>query len=87
MLITWPAKALQAHGGKPDAPIDAIVMELTQEAATIQRLLGRIPAQHLTWKPHERFMTMGRLATHIAEIPGRVSTILDKDSFDIGASN
>jgi uncharacterized damage-inducible protein DinB len=67
--------------------IDAIVMELSQEAATTRRLLERIPAQHLTWKPHERSMTMGRLSTHIAEIPGWVSTILDKDGFDIGASN
>jgi hypothetical protein len=32
-------------------------------------------------------MTMGRLATHIAEIPGWVSTILDKDGFDVGAGN
>jgi uncharacterized damage-inducible protein DinB len=67
--------------------IDAIVMELSQEAATTRRLLERIPAQHLTWKPHEKSMTMGRLATHIAEIPGWVSTILDKDGFEIGASN
>ncbi len=67
-------------------PIDSIVMELTQEAATTRRLLERLPAQHLTWKPHEKSMTMGRLSTHIAEIPGWVSTILDKDGFDIGAS-
>jgi uncharacterized damage-inducible protein DinB len=67
--------------------IDAIVMELSQEAATTRRLLERIPAQHLTWKPHEKSMTMGRLATHIAEISDWVSTILDKDGFEIGASN
>ena len=30
---------------------------------------------------------MGRLATHISEIPGWVSTILDQDGFDIAASN
>lgn len=68
-------------------PIDPILMEMSHEAATTRRLLERLPAQHLTWKPHEKSMTMGRLATHIAEIPGWVSTILDKDGFEIGASN
>jgi uncharacterized damage-inducible protein DinB len=68
-------------------PIDAILMEMSQEAATTRRLLECIPAPHLTWKPHAKSMTMGRLATHIAEIPGWVSTILDQDGFDIGASN
>lgn len=68
-------------------PIDAILMEMSQEAATTRRLLEIVPTQHLTWKPHVKSMTMGRLATHIAEIPGWVSTILDQDGFDIGASN
>jgi hypothetical protein len=43
---------------------------MSQEAATTRRLLERVPAQHLARKPHEKSMTMGRLATHIAEIPG-----------------
>lgn len=68
------------------SPIDAILMEMSHEAATTRRLLERVPAQHLTWKPHEKSMTMGRLATHIAEIPGWISTILDKDGFEVGAS-
>jgi uncharacterized damage-inducible protein DinB len=68
-------------------PIDAILMEMSQEAATTRRLLERVPTQHLAWKPHVKSMTMGRLATHIAEIPGWIATILDKDGFDVGAGN
>lgn len=68
-------------------PIEAILLEMSHEAATTRRLLERVPAQHLAWKPHEKSMSLGRLATHIAEIPGWVSTILDKDGFDVGASN
>jgi len=68
-------------------PIDAILMELSHEAATTRRLLEHVPAPHLNWQPHQRSMTMGRLATHISEIPGWVSTILDQDGFDIAASN
>jgi len=65
---------------------DGILTELSAEAATTRRLLERVPAQHLTWKPHDKSMSLGRLATHIAEIPGWVSTILDTDGFDVGAS-
>ncbi len=68
-------------------PIDAILMELNMEAATTRRLLEIVPVQHLAWKPHVKSMTMGRLATHIAELPGWISNIVDKDGFDAGASN
>jgi uncharacterized damage-inducible protein DinB len=68
-------------------PIDAILKELSQEAATTRRLLERVPEQHLTWKPHVKSMSMGRLATHIAEIPGWVSTVLETDGFDVGSGN
>jgi uncharacterized damage-inducible protein DinB len=32
-------------------------------------------------------MSLGRLATHIAEIPGWVSGIVDGEGFDVGASS
>jgi uncharacterized damage-inducible protein DinB len=66
--------------------IDPVLSELSHEAATTRRLLDRVPQPHLAWKPHEKSMTLGRLATHIAEIPGWVSGIVDKDELDIGAS-
>ena len=65
--------------------IDPVLAELAHEAATTRRLLDRVPERHLAWKPHEKSMTLGRLATHIAEIPGWVGSIVEKDEFDIGA--
>src|SRR5512136_1435430 len=65
--------------------IDPVLAELAHESATTRRLLDRIPERHLAWKPHEKSMTLGRLATHIAEIPGWVGSIVEKDEFDIGA--
>jgi len=64
--------------------IDPVLAELAHEAATTRRLLDRVPERHLAWKPHEKSMTLGRLATHIAEIPGWVGSIVDKDEFDVG---
>jgi uncharacterized damage-inducible protein DinB len=65
-------------------PIDPILMELSHEMATTRCLLERVPDAHLGWKPHVKSMSMARLATHIAEIPGWVSSILDQDGFEIG---
>jgi uncharacterized damage-inducible protein DinB len=48
-------------------------------------LLERLPQAHLTWKPHEKSMTLGRLAGHIAEIPVRISGMLEPDEYDFAA--
>jgi uncharacterized damage-inducible protein DinB len=66
--------------------IDPVLSELAHEAATTRRLLERVPAQRLTWTPHQKSMSLGRLATHIAEIPGWVGSIVEQDEFDVGAS-
>ncbi|MGA8085943.1 MAG: DinB family protein [Terracidiphilus sp.] len=41
----------------------------TQEPIT-RRFLERLPEDKLTWKPHEKSMTAGQLAFHIASTPG-----------------
>jgi len=64
---------------------EPILAELSHESATARRLLERLPLQHFGWKPHEKSMTLARLATHIVEIPGWVASILDQDEFDVGA--
>jgi uncharacterized damage-inducible protein DinB len=66
--------------------IDPILAELAHEGATTRRLLERLPQDRLGWQPHLKSMTLGRLATHIAEIPGWVGSIVEKDEFDLGAS-
>jgi uncharacterized damage-inducible protein DinB len=66
--------------------IDPVLSELTHEAGTTRRLLERVPAPRLAWAPHQKSMSLGRLATHIAEIPGWVGSIVEQDEFDIGTS-
>jgi uncharacterized damage-inducible protein DinB len=65
---------------------DPILAEMSHEMATTRKLLERLPQGQLGWKPHEKSMTLGRLASHIAEIPGWVSEIVDREGFDVGAS-
>jgi uncharacterized damage-inducible protein DinB len=63
-----------------------LIAELDQEMATTRRLLERYPEDKATYQPHPKSMTLARLASHIAELPGWAPSILKGDSFDIAPS-
>ncbi len=46
--------------------------EFEHEAVTTRRFLEQLPADKLTWKPHEKSMTAGQLGLHIAESPSGI---------------
>ena len=54
---------------------DALIGELEQEAATTRRVLERVPGDKLAWKPHEKSMSLGQLAMHVATVPGFVAQL------------
>ena len=62
-------------------------MELQHESATTRRLLERLPGSALSWKPHEKSMSMGHLAIHIARLLQWLNSILHQDDFDIDADS
>lgn len=64
---------------------DTLLPELDQEMATTRRLLERVPDDRVAWKPHDKSMSLGRLATHVAELPSFVSMILGGAEFDLMA--
>jgi uncharacterized damage-inducible protein DinB len=51
---------------------DSLIAELEQEGATTRRVLERIPATKLTWRPHPKSMSLGQLGLHIAQTPGAI---------------
>jgi uncharacterized damage-inducible protein DinB len=59
--------------------IDALLAELEQEAETTRRVLERVPADRLSWKPHFKSMSLGQLALHVATVPGNVAEIAAMD--------
>jgi uncharacterized damage-inducible protein DinB len=61
---------------------DAFIAELKYESSLTQKMLERVPLENKEWKPHEKSYTLGRLATHVAEIPQWVSRIITIDDFD-----
>lgn len=61
---------------------EALISELQHEAATTRKLLERIPAEKFDWQPHEKSMTMGRLAVHVADMFGWFPPTLEADELD-----
>lgn len=61
--------------------------EIRNEAATTKRVLERVPADKLAWKPHPKSMSLGQLALHIATIPGGISKLAQVDEFEINPAN
>jgi len=61
---------------------DAFIAELKYESGLTKKMLERVPLDKGDWKPHEKSMTLGRLATHIAQIPHWISDIIHIDDYD-----
>lgn len=55
------------------------------EIAAARRLLARVPEGRNDWQPHPKSMKLGRLAIHVAEIPGWVVSTFTQDSLHIAA--
>jgi uncharacterized damage-inducible protein DinB len=60
----------------------SFIAELKQEAASTKRILERVPEGKFDWKPHQKSMSLGRLASHVAELPGFLNSILTMDEID-----
>jgi uncharacterized damage-inducible protein DinB len=46
-----------------------LLAEFELQAPITRRFLERLPEDKLTWKPHEKSMTAGQLAYHLASVP------------------
>lgn len=66
---------------------ERLLAEIKQEATATRRLLERVPLDQADWKPHEKSMSLGRLATHVAEISGWWKECFVKDELDFAAGD
>jgi uncharacterized damage-inducible protein DinB len=62
--------------------IDELLEELEQETRHTRNVLSRVPADRMHWKPHEKSLTLGQLAMHVATIPGALAEISTRP-FDV----
>lgn len=56
--------------------------ELQREIISTRKMLERIPQDKLDWKPHDKSMSLARLATHVAEIPGYIAKVVTSDGIN-----
>ncbi|MBI5186803.1 MAG: DinB family protein [Nitrospinae bacterium] len=66
--------------------IDPILQELAQEGATTRKFLEQVPGDKLSWKPHEKSLSLGQLSRHIATIPCFVAEMVKQERFEFPES-
>jgi uncharacterized damage-inducible protein DinB len=65
---------------------EALLAEYDHEMGTTRKLLERLPDDKLTWKPHEKSMTLGGLGTHLGNLPTWGGRILNETFFDLATA-
>ena len=65
----------------------AMTAEFQQEAANTRKMLERVPEDQLDWQPHEKSMSLGRLAGHIAESSSWVGAVVESTELDFAQSD
>lgn len=62
----------------------ALLPEFEEEMKNTRKLLECIPDDKFDYQPHPKSMTLGRLATHVAELPSWTSYTLEKEVLELG---
>ncbi len=64
---------------------ELMLPEFDQESASTRKVLALVPDDKFDYKPHEKSMTLGRLAGHVAEMTGWISYVLTSEELNIKA--
>ena len=60
-----------------------LLPEFDHEMANTRKTLERVPEEKLDWRPHPKSMTLGGLASHLANIPSWAVHGLNLDELDV----
>lgn len=63
---------------------DIAFADLDRELNVTRKVLERLPPEHYGWQPHEKSMTLGKLALHVAELPEWIRVTIECDELDVG---
>ena len=66
---------------------DLFLADLDREAAYTRRTLERVPEGRDDWKPHQKSMPLGYLASLVATMPSWIDMMVNQDSFDLAAQD
>jgi uncharacterized damage-inducible protein DinB len=62
---------------------ELLIKELDQEAIGSRKALEHVPEGKNDWKPHDKSMPLGALATIVATIPAWIEMVVNMDEIDI----
>ena len=60
-----------------------LLPEFDEEMKITRKFLERVPEDKFGWKPHEKSMSLGSLAAHLAEMPGWTVPTIQQSSLDL----
>ncbi len=86
--VDWLPYHIFENDGRVMSLIELITAEIQRETETTRRLLERVPEDSFAWKPHDKSMTLGQLASHVANLHGQwLGAALSQDGFDLAESS
>ena len=62
---------------------DMLLPEFDQEMASTRKLLERVPERIPDYQPHQKSMSLGRLAGQVAELPGWAKETMTKEVLEL----
>src|SRR5687768_16148974 len=65
---------------------ETLLPEFDREMGITRRVLERVPDGQFAWKPHEKSMTLGRLAEHLAELPQWLLVTIKDSGIDMATA-
>ncbi|MBT9329657.1 DinB family protein [Paracidobacterium acidisoli] len=60
--------------------LEVFVKEFDREMGATRRMLERVPEEQWGWRPHERSMMLGRLASHVSDLPNRAVQVVELET-------
>jgi uncharacterized damage-inducible protein DinB len=64
---------------------ELMLAELEREAVGTRKALERVPEGMDDWKPHEKSMPLGYLASLVAAMPSWIAAMIEQDALDLAA--
>jgi len=68
------------------SPKEIAFGDLDRELYVTRTVLDRLPPEHYNWKPHEKSMSLGSLALHVAELPEWIRVTIAQDELDAASA-
>lgn len=66
---------------------ELFIADLEREREKTRKAVEAVPDGKADWKPHDKAMPFGRLASLVAQMGGWVTMMVDQDEFDVAPAN